>query len=230
MKTRGRTEFFNSLQRCCPPRAEAFTAHMPAVDCIFWVKNKKRYSIFLGVMLAVTGFLLISICGCGGPKYFVRQKTDIDKIKKVAVMPLENFTSDQYAGEKIRRIVITELLLRGIDVVEPGEVTRVLKDSSAKSLSSVKAADMQSIGKTLGVDAAMTGSVEAFGMSRGISVTYPEVSIHLIVLEVSTGNIIGSVQHTVGGASFWTRHFGSEGITLSEAARKAVKEAIATLF
>ncbi len=34
----------------------------------------------------------------------------------------------------------------------------------------------------------------------------------------------------MGGASFWTRHFGAEGITLSEAVRKAVKEAIDTLF
>jgi len=227
MKTCRKTESLNSSQRC---GTRAFAAHMPAINCIFRVKDKTRYSIFLGVTLAVIGFLLISICGCGGPKYFVRQKTDIDKVKKVAVMPLENFTSDEYAGEKIRRIVITELLLRGIDVVEPGEVTRVLKDSSAKSLSSVRAADMQSIGKTLGVDAVMTGSVEAFGMSKGISVTYPEVSIHLILLEVSTGNIIWSVQYTSGGASFWTRHFGSEGITLSEAARKAVKEAVATLF
>ena len=230
MKTCRENESLNSLQRCCPPRAEAFAVHMPAINCIFRVKAKSRYPIFLGVTLAVIGFLLISICGCGGPKYFVRQKTDIDKIKKVAVMPFENFTSDGYAGEKIRRIVITELLLRGIDVVEPGEVTRILRDSNARSLGSIKGTDLQNIGKTLGVDAVMSGSVEAFGTGRGVSVSYPEVSIQLMLVDVSSGSIIWSVQHTVGGASFWTRHFGSEGITLSEAARKAVKEAIAALF
>jgi len=168
--------------------------------------------------------------GCGGPKYHIRPKADISDIKRVAVLPLENFTSDTYAGEKIRRIVISELLSRGIDVIEPGEVTSILKKSEVRSLGSIKGSDIQNIGKTLGVEAVMLGSVEAFGMGRGISVTYPEVSIHLILLEASSGNIVWSALHTTGGASFWTRHFGAEGNSLSEAARKAVKEAVGTLF
>ncbi len=174
--------------------------------------------------------LLIFIYGCGGPEHFVKPKTDISNIKRVAVLPMENFTSDEYAGEKVRRVVITELLSKGIDVIEPGEVTRVMIESNVRSVGSIKTADIQNIGKTLGVEAVMMGSVEAFGISRGISVTYPEVTIHLILHEASSGNIVWSVRNTVGGASFWTRHFGAEGITLSEAVRKAAKEAVDTLF
>jgi TolB-like protein len=180
-------------------------------------------------LLFILSSLLIFIYGCG-PSHFIRSKTDINNVKRVAVLPFENFTSDEYAGEKIRRLVITELLLRGIDVIEPGEVTRILRESKVKSLGSIKITEIQDMGKTLGVEAVMTGSVEAFGISRGISVTYPEVSIHLILLEASSGSIIWSMWHTTGGANFWTRHFGSEGISLSEAARKAVKEAVDTLF
>jgi hypothetical protein len=76
----------------------------------------------------------------------------------------------------------------------------------------------------------MRGSVEAYGISRGISVSYPEVSINLMLVEASSGNVMWSVCHTSGGPSFWTRHFGAEGISLSEAATKVVKEAIDTLF
>lgn len=184
----------------------------------------------LNSVLIALCFLLIFICGCGGPEHYIRPKTDISNIKRVAVLPMENFTSDEYAGEKIRRVVITELLSRGIDVIEPGEVTVVLRESNIRSLGSIKITDIQNIGKTLGVEAVMMGSVEAFGISRGISATYPEVTIHLVLFETSSGNIIWSVRHTEGGASFWTRHFGAEGITLSEAARKAVKEAVDTLF
>lgn len=115
-------------------------------------------------------------------------------------------------------------------MVEPGQVTKSLRELQVKSLGSIKVTDIQSIGKTLGVDAVMSGSVGALGTGRGVSVSYPEVSLQLMLLDVSSGDIIWSVQHTIGGASFWTRHFGSEGITLSEAARKAVKEAVATLF
>jgi TolB-like protein len=181
-------------------------------------------------MLYAICSLLIFIYGCGGPKYYIRPETDISNIKRVAVLPLDNFTSDEYAGEKIRRIVITELLLRGIDVIEPGEITRVLKETKVTSLRSINIADIKNIGEKLGAEAIMMGSVEAFGISKGISVTYPEVSIQLILLEASSGNIVWSVLHTTGGASFWTRHFGAEGISLSEAARKAVKEAVNTLF
>jgi TolB-like protein len=194
-------------------------------------RNKLRYRNRLTFpLLYALCSMLIFIYGCGGPKYHIQPKADISDIKRVAVLPLENFTADTYAGEKIRRIVISELLSRGIDVIEPGEVTRILKESEVRSLGSIKVSDIQNIGKTLGVEAVMLGSVEAFGMGRGISVTYPEVSIHLILLEASSGNIVWSVLHTTGGASFWTRHFGAEGISLSEAARKAVKEAVNTLF
>jgi TolB-like protein len=175
--------------------------------------------------------LLIFVCGCGGgPKYYTKPNFELNNIKRVAVLPFDNFTSDEYAGEKIRKPVITELLSRGIDVIEPGEVTKVLRELKIKSLSFINITDIQNLGKTLGVETVMMGSVEAFGISKGISVSYPEVSINLMLVEASSGNIIWSIWHTAGGPNFWTRHFGAEGITLSEAANKVVKEAIDTLF
>jgi hypothetical protein len=38
------------------------------------------------------------------------------------------------------------------------------------------------------------------------------------------------VCQTSGGPSFWTRHFGAEGASLSDTANTVVKEAIDTLF
>jgi len=188
-------------------------------------KNKVRHAC-LSAAIAALGIMLL--CGCV-QKPFTRENADITQVKRIAVLPFENFTSDPYAGEKIRRIVITELLARGTDVVEPGEVTRLLIDMEVRSLRSIKITDIQEIGKKLNVDAIMTGSVEAFGISRGISVSYPEVTINLMLLETSSGNIIWSVHQSTGGPSFWTRHFGSEGISLSEAANETVTEAIGKL-
>ncbi len=192
-------------------------------------KNHVNTRNCVNFLLIALCSLLILIYGCA-PKHHIRPEVDISKIKRIAVLPLENFTSDEYAGEKVRRLVITELLLRGIDVIEPGEVTRILRESKVRSLGSIKITEIQDMGKTLGVEAIMTGSVEAYGISKGISVTYPEVSIHLMLLEATSGKIIWSVLHTTGGASFWTRHFKAEGISLSEAARKTVKESVDTLF
>lgn len=192
-------------------------------------KTKHIKLYFFHSMLLALCLLLIFIYGCG-PGYFLKAKTDVSKIKKIAVLPLENFTSDEYANEKVRTIVITELLSRDIEVIEPGEVTRVLRDLTIKSIGSVKIAELQEIGRRLKSDSLMMGSVESFQMSRGISVTYPEATINLRLIEVSTGNIIWAVRHTTGGANFWTRHFGSETASLGESADKVVKEAIDTLF
>jgi len=180
--------------------------------------------------------LLLALCplmifshGCG-PKPYVRPQTDVSKIRRIAVLPLENFTSDEYASEKMRRIVISELLSCNRDVIEPGEVARLLRESKIKSLGSMKTSEVQDIGKALEVDALMMGSVEAFGIGRGVSVTYPEVTINLRLIETSSGHIIWSMRNTSGGADFWSRHLGSEGMSLSEAAGKAVRESIRTLF
>ncbi|NWF75219.1 MAG: DUF799 family lipoprotein [Nitrospirae bacterium] len=175
-------------------------------------------------------FLLIFISGCGTEKYYLRTEADIKNIKKIVVLPFENFTSDEHAGEKVRRIVITELISQEMDVVEPGEISKLFRELKIKYISSIQGSQLQEIGKTLGADAVIIGVVENFGISDGISVKYPEVTIILRMIETSTGSVIWSIRQTSGGPDFWTRHFGSEGPSLSETAKKVVKEAIGTLF
>ncbi len=188
---------------------------------VSYTARKRLFSLIL---------VLVFILGCGGPAYYTRPNADIKNIKRIAVLPLENLTAKKYAGEKVRRILITELLKRDIEVIEPGEVTRAVQELRISSISSIKIDDIKKIGERLGVKVLMMGSVEAFEVSRGISFSYPEVSINLRIIEVSSGFIIWSASHTAGGPSFWTRHFGAEVATLSETARKAVKEAISTIF
>jgi TolB-like protein len=190
--------------------------------------NKKVQNQILNYIL-LTVFAFILVCGCSTQKV-MKPDTDVSKITRIAVLPFEDFTSDEYAGEKIRRIVITELLSRDIDVIEPGEVTRLLKDMNIWTVHSMKVSEIKAIGKKLGVDAMMSGSVESFGISKGISVEYPEVTINLMLIETSSGKIIWSTRQTSGGPSFWTRHFGSENISLSETARNVVSEALGTIF
>jgi len=173
---------------------------------------------------------LLCFAGGCGPKHFVKKNTDTSGLKKIAVMPFENFTSDEHAGEKMRQIVLTELLSRDVEVIEPGEITRLCRELKVKSLATISVKELQEIGKRLDAPAVMMGAVETYGTGKGVSVSYPEVTINLRLIEVSSGNIVWSVRHTSGGPDFWTRHFGSEGMSLSEAAGKVVKEAIGTLF
>jgi TolB-like protein len=193
-------------------------------------KGMKLYAICSTLFALYSLLVFVGGCATSTSTQYVRKNLDYNNLRRIAVLPFESLTTDEYAGEKIRKSVITELLSRGVDVIEPGEVTRVLIDQKIKSLSSVRTTDLQNMAKTLGVEALMMGSVEAYDISRGISVTYPEVSINLRLIEASSGNIIWSVCQTSGGPGFWTRHFGAEGMSLSETANEVVNEAIDTLF
>ena len=190
-----------------------------------------RNTAFIGAVLLVCGSVLLLAAGCSSPmKYYARPDFDVARIKKIAVLPFENYTSDGFAGEKVRKAVITEMLTRGIEVIEPGEVTRVLMELKIRSLGAISVKDIKEIEKALGVEAVMTGSVESFGISTGIAASYPEVTIQLTLLEAPSGNILWSVWRTSGGAGFWTRHFGVEGLTLGEAAKKVIRESVNTMF
>lgn len=174
--------------------------------------------------------ILMSGCSTGNLKHYLRSNVDISAIKTIAVLPLKNFTSDNHAGEKIRSKISIELLTRDINIVEPGEIAMTLKELKIRSVDSMRNEDMVSIGNMLNTDAVITGSVETYGISRGITVSYPEVSVHLMMFDTASGNIIWSAWHTTGGASFWTRHFGAEGDTLDKVSERVIKEAINSLY
>jgi hypothetical protein len=194
---------------------------------VLMVLQTRKCRVFTVLMLLA--FTLTSL-GCANPRAYRRPNADVGAVTRVAVLPLESHTRDEKAGERIQGIVIAELLRKGIDVMEPGEVTRTLSELKITSIGSLTSTDIQNLGEALRVEAVMTGSVVAYGISKGVSVSYPDVSINLILYDVPSGDIISTVWHTSSGPSFWTRHFGSEGITLSESAGKVVKEAIDVLF
>ncbi|NOY64840.1 MAG: hypothetical protein GXO97_05515 [Nitrospirae bacterium] len=186
-----------------------------------------RNRLCLSIILSI----LILSAGCAGEKNIKFYRSDeIKGIERVAVLPFENLSSEKEAAKRIRRTVIAELLSRGVDVIEPGEVTRVLRELEIRSPTALSIEDIQKTGKKLKVDALITGSVIAYRISRGINVSYPEVTIQLMLIDTETGNILWSVWNTEGGPDFWVRHFGTEGKSLSETARDVVKKAFDTLF
>lgn len=176
--------------------------------------------------------LIVSLAGCvtgSGPRNFARADADITTVRKIAVMPFESLVSnDEYAGEKIRRVVMTELLIRGFEIVEPGEISKELFEKK-KAVRVLTTDELKNMGKTLGVDAIMMGSVETYKTTPGLTVAYPDVSINLRLLDAASGNVVWSIVHTSGGPGFGSRHFGTEGPSLGDAAHRVVRESIDAL-
>lgn len=190
--------------------------------------RKRFWSIhfILIVLLCV-----IPLYSCNGSmKNYKRADIEVKNLKRIAILPLENLTPNKYADKKIRNLLIMDLLERDVNVIEPGEVTRVLRELKIRSVESISAGDMQSLGDMLKVDVILKGSVGTFEMKKGVAIEYPEVSIHLMLIDTKSGQILWSAWHTSGGASFWTRHFGAEGATLDETAGKVIKEVFDSLI
>lgn len=184
------------------------------------------------ILVLLLGALFVFMSGCGGmsPTVYKRQGFDAREMKKVAVLPLDPLAADRNAGERFRMAIIAELLSKGVDIVEPGEVIRVMVDMDLKALRGLTVENIQEIGRRLEADYVMTGSVGSYSIRKGVEVSYPDVSLNLILYEISSGEIVGSVWHSTGGPSFSSRHFGAEGRTLNEAVREVVKEGVDVLF
>ncbi|NOZ24842.1 MAG: hypothetical protein GXO94_01960 [Nitrospirae bacterium] len=182
----------------------------------------------LGGMLCL--LLLGAGCRSSMPSFHIRQDVDFGFIKKVAVLPLNNLTNERYAADAVREVVISELLASGlVDVVVPGDVTAAMDSLGIRSVSSLNAEQIKALGKALGVQAVIFGSVEEFGMVRLGNISAPNVTITLMMADTGSGSIIWSVTTTGTGGGFMARHFGARSETMSETLLRVVRDAIRTL-
>jgi len=175
--------------------------------------------------------LLLSGCGGMSPTTYVNPKYDFGLVKRVAVLPLENLSPDQTAGEKMRKLLITELLATGVvDVVEPGQVSRVLAQQNIQNPAAMTPEEFKKVGAALDVQMLVIGSVESFERVQVGGVQAPEVTLSLRGVEAESGTIVWATSHTQGGATVAARLFGLTGDSLSEVARQAAHDAVVTLF
>ncbi len=80
------------------------------------------------VALLLTPGLLLA-AGCAAPgRFYVNADADMAYYKKVAVLPFANLTSDRFAGERVTRMFVTELVIaERFQLADPGEVRAVLE-------------------------------------------------------------------------------------------------------
>lgn len=172
----------------------------------------------------MTYFLLIFLAGiatagCSKPHVYIHPSPGLDRIKKIAVMPFDNFTKDDKASEKVRTNFVIELLITGIfNVMDIGEVDRILQrerlsysaSQSTAPIISVPGTEEETaasiplskkIGDVLNVEAILVGSVEAYSAERVADQIIPEVSISARLIDAETGIIIWASTHTRRGSA-----------------------------
>ena len=184
----------------------------------------------------LTSMLLLTVClgglACasrGPPTQFINPDFDFAFVEKVAVIPLQNLTSDQQAGVRATRFLITELLSTGaIDVVEPGEVQAALDRVTARPRTP-STNEVLELGKTLGVQAVILGSVTQSENLRSGTVSIPVVTLDVHMLETETGVAVWAVTHTEKGAGLAAKVLGTGSEPISETTRRCVQVIVGTL-
>jgi hypothetical protein len=188
----------------------------------------RRLEKLPGLSLAM---LLFAACATTTPAHYIHPKYDFSLIQKLAVLPLENLSTDQLAAERVRKVVVSELLAAGVlDVVETGQVNRALAQQQIQNVTSMSAKQIEELAKSLGVQALIVGSVDNYDRINVGGGSFAEVAVTLRALDASSGAVIWSVSKSAGGAGVVGRLFGFGGDTMYEATQKAVHASVVTLF
>ena len=188
----------------------------------------RRRAVSRSLLLLLATF---SILGCAAKRtVYLDRQADFESVRRVAVLPFQNMTKDSFAGEKVRRIFIIELLAQEVvEVVDPGEVALVLREQRIDDVESMGPEKIATLAEAMKVDALIFGSVQELGLDRSRQVSSAQVSITCRMLDAGTGAPLWSAAASRGGAGAMSRLFGVSGDTVSEAARKMVRQVIKTL-
>lgn len=182
----------------------------------------------LTVLLAVSTAALACTSGLA-PTRFVNPNFDFAFVEKVAVLPLENLSTDQQAGVRATRLLITELLASGaVDVVEPGEVRAAL-DRLPSRRGSPPSEEIVELGKRLGVQAVLLGTVTQSENLRSGTVSIPVVTLDVHMLETETGAAVWATTHSQKGAGLSAKLLGTGSEPIAETTRRCIQAVVASL-
>ncbi len=185
------------------------------------------------IKILLLAWLIISISGCVGNNMesFVRPDTDLSFVKRVAVMPLQNNSKDAFVAERVRDMVITQLLANGMfDVVDKGLVDSALRDQAVNlSKGPMDAGVMKRLGQLLHVQAFMLGTIDnAERVQRG-AVSFPQLVITLRLVDVNNGIIFWQASGHNSGDSLTKRLFGLSSDDSFNVSFKLIRRLLATI-
>lgn len=183
-------------------------------------------------------FVVFSTFGCSsGSLKYRNYQADTSYIAKVAVLPFNNLSNDNYASERVRTMFIVDLMSRNRwEVVEQGEVSKVLGQILRASgaieggVIEVNNETLKLLGERLGVQAVIVGSVnEYITSSSGSSGSMGEISVASKMLDAASGVVLWQSISTVSAGSALRNFLGLRNPNRSVITKKAVHKSLNTL-
>ena len=178
--------------------------------------------------------LIIFLLGCAPGStltYYHDPSMDFAAIRSVAVMPFQNFSRDQMAGERVRDVFANSLLATGaVYVIPSGEVFRGTARAGILNPTAPSSEEVAKFAGIIRVDAVITGTVTEYGEVRSGNTSANVISMNVQMIEVQSQKIVWTASATEGGISLLDRLFGSGGKPMNDVIMEAVDEILDKLF
>ena len=177
--------------------------------------------------LSIALIALILLASSCSVRYTIKKDYDFSKIKRLAVINFSGNSSFRNSGEVVADEFVMQMIGKGYNVIERNKLDVLLREKSLSDQS-----DYKQIGRLLGVDAIITGSVvkyhenmeqtvyttDSTGRTTSqIIMTQAEVELSARMIDAATGEIV------------WTARNGDVAFELSDAVGYAASGLIDSL-
>lgn len=160
----------------------------------------KKIGIFVCFLLLAA---LLTAVGCSYQQDFVKGEEIGSRARWAAVLPLVNLTSYPNAGRIVGDLLTTELYaLTDFKIMERTEMLAKLKGEEDDLDEVLDRAVALKVGKQLGVDTVIFGSVTEYRYKRGLDED-PVVGINIRMLDVKSDKILWAGSNSGTGGCFW---------------------------
>jgi curli biogenesis system outer membrane secretion channel CsgG len=174
-------------------------------------------------------FLVLSGCG-SAPLVFLNRSFDFNYIEKIAVIPFDNLSQSQGAGQQATLMFVTEVLAtETFDVVEMGETSKALAEMNLTRTSTLDVEQIIQLGKRLKVQGLVFGTIGESSVIRSGGYSNPSITMDLRLVETETGATVWAATHTQSGANWLSTLFGVTSQSSSETMRKCIHNILKTL-
>ncbi len=172
---------------------------------------------------------ILALAACGGPRRYVHPGLDPATMKRVAVLPFENLSTDRVVGEKALRLLVLELLASGVyEVVESSYVQRILSERKIDNAGALTPDDLKRLGALLKADGLFLGTILDYSEPRGTAAL--TASLQLRLAEVGSGATVWSTKVSRSGTSLSKRLFGVGDVSSTDVLDDLIREALGTLY
>ncbi|MFH0947887.1 MAG: CsgG/HfaB family protein [Elusimicrobiota bacterium] len=173
---------------------------------------KKRTNCIL--ILSTLCLLIVAFYGCG-PRVSIRRGYDFNQIKRIGVLKFDSSQvgcfSSYDPGNAVADEFVLQLLDRDVMVIERSRLENIMKEQDLWKSGSIDSATVKKIGKLLGVDALIIGTVTKYIPDRKerfylkgeqdklreeIFIVNAEVGISARMVDVESGVVIWASSYT----------------------------------